>query len=284
MPAITNLKAVPLNPLYTIVISTDEEVTIDGQQIDKLPGQNAREAALADIRQRAARRGHPVRANAKEPDGTVWPLIVGYDGAVTLLDAPHPAPSMQQAQTPSSASDPLVPPPATGEPVAVAPAGRTTDWLTPLPSEFQQMLAQLKEAESAGQLAAADMLARDLEEVLEDGFGPAHPYTVNVRSVRAYLALRMGDWRSSMDLHLQAAERRHQQQAPRGETLRLARNAHFCWKHLAKPPNRSADAHDQAMAAEWVGEVLRVLRAVGTEPVIIAVTEQWAACLKASAS
>ncbi|MFD3821837.1 hypothetical protein [Streptomyces sp. NPDC058625] len=284
MPVITNPEQVPLRPVYTIVVSADEEVTVDGQRIDKLPGQDAREAALADIRERAARRGHPVRVIAKEPDGSAWPLIIDYDGAVTPLDASHPTPPVPQTHTlPSEPAISHLPPP-TGDPLPVTPLTPAADWLTPLPYDFQQMLAQVKTAEDAGDLPAAGVLAQDLEEVLEDGYGPAHPFTVNTLSTRAYLALRQGDWHHSMVLHLQAAERRHQQQAPRAETLRLARNAHFCWKQLAKPTNNPAHAHAPMTAAQWSGEVLRVLRLVGTEPVIITVTEQWAALLQPAAS
>ncbi|MCD9143898.1 hypothetical protein [Streptomyces albireticuli] len=92
MPVVTDPDSVPLTPVYTIVISAAGEATIEGEPVDPLPGQDARTSALADIRVRAARRGHPIRINAKEPDGSVWPLIVDHDGAVTPLGAPHPVP------------------------------------------------------------------------------------------------------------------------------------------------------------------------------------------------
>ncbi|WP_146045516.1 hypothetical protein [Streptomyces eurocidicus] len=96
MPVVTDPDSVPLTPVYTIVISAAGEATIEGEPVDPLPGQDARTSALADIRVRAARRGHPIRINAKEPDGSVWPLIVDHDGAVTPLGAPHPAPAVAE--------------------------------------------------------------------------------------------------------------------------------------------------------------------------------------------
>ncbi|MGW1624292.1 hypothetical protein [Streptomyces sp. NPDC002172] len=290
MPVVTDLDAVPLTPVYTIVITEDDQASVDGQSVEKLHGQDAREAALADVRERAARRGHPVRVNAKEPDGSVWPLIVDYDGAVTPLEAPHPAPPAPAlpAQAPAPVysapvGEPSLPPP-TGEPVIPAPAAPVVDWMAPLPEEFREMFEQVKGADGTGQLAAAAVAAQDLEDALDDAFGPVHPYTVNVLAVRAYLNLRMGHWAMAMALYLQAAERRHQQQAPREETLRLARQGHFCWKHLAKPSPKHPGAYDPATAIQWTAEVLRVLRTVGAEEVIVVTTEKWAAELPSAAA
>ncbi|MFD0383188.1 hypothetical protein ACFQ2B_14975 [Streptomyces stramineus] len=121
MPVVTDLDSVPLTPVYTIVISTNGEATIEGEPVELLPGQDARTSALADIRIRAARRGHPIRINAKEPDGSVWPLIVDHDGAVTVLQAPHPAPPPPPAPTPPPARHPLPPRPGPPPPPAGTP-------------------------------------------------------------------------------------------------------------------------------------------------------------------
>ncbi|ARZ69195.1 hypothetical protein SMD11_3562 [Streptomyces albireticuli] len=104
---VTDPDSVPLTPVYTIVISAAGDATIEGEPVDPLPGQDARTSALADIRVRAARRGHPIRINAKEPDGSVWPLIVDHDGAVTPLGAPHPVPAPEPVERPVRAAEPL---------------------------------------------------------------------------------------------------------------------------------------------------------------------------------
>ncbi|MEU1675075.1 hypothetical protein ABZ752_24085 [Streptomyces roseifaciens] len=119
MPVVTDLDSVPLTPVYTIVIGAAGEATIEGEPVEPLPGQDGRTSALADIRVRAARRGHPIRVIAKEPDGSVWPLIVDHDGAVTPMPGPHPPPPAPvPAPTPVPAPAPVVPQPA---PVAPAP-------------------------------------------------------------------------------------------------------------------------------------------------------------------
>ncbi|OKI50339.1 hypothetical protein [Streptomyces sp. MJM1172] len=294
MPVVTDTEAIPLTPVYTIVISESGEATVDGYPIDKLPGQDAREAALSDVQERAARRGHPVRVVAKDPDGS-WPMIVDYDGAVTVLDSPHPKPAHPPASPPAVGPTAKLPqqqadlrvtaeaaplPPPTGEPVSPAKTGPPVGWADPLPADFLEMLDAVRAADEQGDLAAAAVAAQDLEDALDDAFGPVHPYTVNVLAVRANLAQRMPDWPAALELFMQAAERRHQEDAPREETLRLARGAHFAWKHLVLP----GKACDPAAARQHSGELLRVLKFVGSEPVIVESTERWASWLMLAAS
>ncbi|CAM5274343.1 hypothetical protein SALBM311S_02522 [Streptomyces alboniger] len=284
MPVVTDHDTVPLTPVYTIIISENDEASVDGHPVDKLPGQDGRAAALANIQERAARLDRPVRVNAKEPDGSTWPLIVDYDGEVTPLDHPHPTPPPAARQAPVQPPAPAAPahlPPPTGEPVipSPAPVAGDVDWMAPLPPEYQEMLDAVKGAEEAGNLAAAEVAAQDLEDALEDAFGPAHPYTVNVVAVRAIFAARRAAWATGLELHMRAAWLRHDQQAPREETLRLARNAHFCWKHLVAPCRKHPGTHDPAEAQRRVQDLLRVLRHVGVEPIIVTTTEEWAAKL-----
>ncbi|MGI5353627.1 hypothetical protein ACQEU8_36445 [Streptomyces sp. CA-250714] len=291
MPVVTDHDAVPLTPVYTIVISENDEASVDGHPVDKLPGQDARAAALANIQERAARLDRPVRVTAKEPDGSSWPLIVDYDGEVTPLDQPHPTPPTPPAarpapEQPPAPTAPVHLPPPTGEPVIPGPARAAgdVDWMAPLPPEYQEMLDAVKAAEQAGNLAAAEVAAQDLEDALEDAFGPAHPYTVNVVAVRASFAVRRAAWAIGLELHMRAAWLRHDHQAPREETLRLARNAHFCWKHLVATCRKHPGTHNQAEAQRRVQDLLRMLRHVGVEPIIITTTEEWAAKLLPVAS
>ncbi|MCC3777019.1 hypothetical protein [Streptomyces sp. UNOB3_S3] len=219
MPVVTDLDSVPLTPVYTIVISATGEATVDGEQVENLPGQDARTSALADIRVRAARRGHPVRINAKEPDGSVWPLIVDHDGAVTPLDAPHPAP------------EPAPP---------VIPTARP---LEPLAPHHTTVLGRVVAAELRGDLAGAAAAAEELETALTAELGPFHPHALGALATRAWLSLLLrDDWAAATRLHLLTAERRRQAGPPDPETRRAARNAHAAWALLRTTDPAAAEA------------------------------------------
>ncbi|MEU2867939.1 hypothetical protein ABZ769_01840 [Streptomyces olivoreticuli] len=213
MPVVTDLDSVPLTPVYTIVISVTGEASVDGEPVESLPGQDARTSALADICVRAARRGHPVRINAKEPDGSVWPLIVDHDGAVTPLDAPHPVPAVTPA--------PAVAPPARAE-----RAG-------PLEPRHAAVFGRIVAAELRGDLAGAGAAAEELEAALTADLGPLHPHTLGALATRAWLSLLLrSDWSAATRLHVLTAERRRRAGAPDVETRRAARNAHAAWALL----------------------------------------------------
>ncbi|MEU8580543.1 hypothetical protein [Streptomyces abikoensis] len=223
MPVVTDLDSVPLTPVYTIVISATGEATVDGEQVENLPGQDARTSALADIRVRAARRGHPVRINAKEPDGSVWPLIVDHDGAVTPLDAPHPAPHPAPVPEPAA---PLPPRP-----------------LEPLAPHHAAVLGRVVAAELRGDLAGAAAAAEELETALTAELGPLHPHALGALATRAWLSLLLrDDWAGAMRLHLLTAERRRQAGPPDAETRRAARNAHAAWALLRTTDPSAAEA------------------------------------------
>ncbi|WP_424892926.1 hypothetical protein [Streptomyces sp. XH2] len=273
MPVVTDLDSVPLTPVYTIVISAAGEATIEGEPVEPLPGQDGRTSALADIRVRAARRGHPIRIIAKEPDGSAWPLIVDHDGAVTPLSAPHPTPPPAPAPVapvfpaaPIAPVAPVAPQPAPAavppalvapEPVAPtpvpapvvpapapvpAPPAPAPDWSSPLPPHHAERFGRIVAAELRGDLAGAALAARELEGALDREYGALHPHTVGVLGTRAWLALLLQeDWAAIMRLHLRTAERRHNAQAPVDETRRVLRNARAVWWRLAAVDRAEAD-------------------------------------------
>ncbi|MEV4503661.1 hypothetical protein [Streptomyces klenkii] len=267
MPVVTDLDSVPLTPVYTIVISAAGEATIEGEPVEPLPGQDGRTSALADIRVRAARRGHPIRIIAKEPDGSAWPLIVDHDGAVTPMPGPHPTPPPASvAPAPVAAAVPVaqqpvpVPPaPVAPAPAPVAPAPipapapvpvqappapvRTSpDWHTPLPPHHADRFGRIVAAELRGDLVGAALAAREMEGALDREYGALHPHTVGVLGTRAWLALLLQeDWAAIMRLHLRTAERRHNAQAPVDETRRVLRNARAVWWRLAAVDRAGAD-------------------------------------------
>ncbi|MER8039410.1 hypothetical protein [Streptomyces hydrogenans] len=255
-----------------------------------LPIDEARVEALAEVRIRAAYHGRPVRALAKEPDGSAWPLIVDVDGSVTILDRPHPvevpapipaapAPAPVRAAPvpaptpPAPALVPAVPAPAPPAPVPArpapapaspapapahlvpppaAPAGPSGDWTADLPPALSSAWAQLITQERAGHLAEAILAAEHLEHALAQHYSPDHVAPVHVLTFRAWLTLRLGDsWAEITALLVEAVQRRQGAPVPQDETDRLARNAHAAWRRLT--------AEDPDYAREIASDVMELL-------------------------
>ncbi|MEV6332248.1 hypothetical protein [Streptomyces sp. NPDC051909] len=234
-----NPDTVPAEPVYTVTL-TATGAYIDGEPV---PGASAdpeasRRAALAEIYVKAALHGRPVRFLAKEPDGTTWPMIMNTDGKVLTLQMPHPAPP-PPAPAPAAAVPQPTPPaaPAVHAPPPTTPAVLPApDWTAPLPPEHQPLYADLRAAESAGDPSAAATLAAKLENELSHRYGPLHPHTVNIATLRASLALRQGtDWYDTVELLVHTALRRREAGAqPVQDTLAAARNAHAAWRRLTR--------------------------------------------------
>ncbi|GAA0347278.1 hypothetical protein [Streptomyces blastmyceticus] len=233
MPA-TDPDQVPATPLYTITVTPSGDTTLDGEPVHAEPHQEPRVAALAEIRVRAALCDRTVRVNAKEPDGTIWPLLVDTDGNVTVLETPHPTPPVH------------------------APALATArDWQAPLPSHHQPLYAHLLTAERAHDLAAAITIATTLETALTQRYGLRHPHTLNILTLRTWLTLRhQPNSHDTIELLLHTAQQRHEADAqPPQDTARCARNAHALWRRLA---------HTDPLAGwELSADVIRVLDLIG---------------------
>ncbi|NUU24361.1 MAG: hypothetical protein HOV68_23085, partial [Streptomycetaceae bacterium] len=73
---------VPGWPVVTIEMSADE-LRIDGDAVAVPAGASPREVALEAVARTAQMLGRPVRAEAVEADGTVYPLIVAPDASVS---------------------------------------------------------------------------------------------------------------------------------------------------------------------------------------------------------
>ncbi|MGW1076038.1 hypothetical protein [Streptomyces sp. NPDC002537] len=229
MPA-TDPDQVPAIPLYIITVAASGATTLDGEPVHAEPGQEPRVAALAEIRIKAALCDRAVRVNAKEPDGTVWPLLVDTDGTVTVLDTPHPTP-------PRTATTP--------------------NWQAPLPVRHQPLYRHLLTAIRADDLDTAVITATNLETALTQEYGPRHPHTLNILTLRTWLTLRrQPTTRDTLDLLLHTTGRRHEAHAlPPEDTARCARNAHAVWGRLT--------GTDPSAARELSADVLRVLDLVG---------------------
>ncbi|MEU7153818.1 hypothetical protein AB0B15_38260 [Streptomyces sp. NPDC045456] len=258
---ITDPDKVPATPVYTITITSSGTATVDGEEITTSgSADEARLAALAEVRIKAALAGRPVRAVAKDQDGSAWPLIVAVDGTVTTLDRPHPTPPPAPAQTPpplpTTTPAVLHPPPMTtvreeaarAETQASAPSA--PDWGAPLPPAYGLLWGQLVAHEKAGALVEAIITADQLETALAGQYGPHHPHTVNVLSTRAWLTLRKGaEWAEVTELLLDTAERRQEAKAqPETDTARTTRNAHAAWCRLrAEDPETALDLSERLL-------------------------------------
>ncbi|UGQ09025.1 hypothetical protein LO772_18825 [Yinghuangia sp. ASG 101] len=84
---------VPVWPVVVMELLTDEHIRVDGDNVAVPPGADPRETAVAAVAATASLIGRPVRAEAREPDGTTWPLIITPDGrAVAAGPARRPPP------------------------------------------------------------------------------------------------------------------------------------------------------------------------------------------------
>ncbi|MGW2227453.1 hypothetical protein [Streptomyces formicae] len=268
---------IPPTPVYTITLSASGTATVDGEEVTSSGGDAnaARLAALAEVRIKAALHNRPVRAIAKEQDGSAWPLIVAVDGTVTTLDRPHPTPSPPPA--PAPAAPPTVPPqhapssPTAAEATNPRELPNSEDWSAPPPAEYLDAWHALCTHVNAGTLTEAVIIADQIETDLARRYGPLHPLTVNMLTVRAWLTLRQsaqpGEWAEPTELLLDAAERRQEAKAqPEEETAHVIREAHGAWICLR--------AEDPETALELSERLLGLLD--GDEPRARDVV-QWAA-------
>lgn len=268
----TDPEKVPESPVYRIILTSSGTAAIDGEVLPISGGSadEARVAALYEIRIKAALHGRPVRVTAKEADGSVWPLIVDVDGSVMTCDHPHliSVPSLAPPSPPASPQAPQGighrPPPLTSgyaapvlpdeAPVtqAVVPEAQAADWLTPLPERYRVLWEQLRMHQAANALVEAIIVADEIERALAEQYGRSHPHTVNVLTVRAWLAFRCStEWAEAAKLLIEAAHRRQEADASQDDTARLIRNAHAAWCKLT--------ADDPEYAHEMAGQMMTLL-------------------------
>ncbi|MER7112258.1 hypothetical protein [Streptomyces sp. NPDC000229] len=224
MPVIADPSAVPLTPVVTILLSADGSVSVNGEVLPT--DGDPRVAGLAEVRIKAAFLGRPVRVVAKEPDGSVWALIVDVDGAVTPLAEPHPQPQPEgEAPAPEAGT-------AAG---ARSSARPSVDWEAPLPAEYSPLWDRIRAAELQGDLRSAAALVAELVGVLTQRHGPEHPLTLNAQLTEAYFALLGRDHRRAALLYAHTARRMATAGAPQESVQKAARNAYASWKEVANP-------------------------------------------------
>ncbi|MFF2548376.1 hypothetical protein ACFVUY_38265 [Kitasatospora sp. NPDC058063] len=288
---------VPAAPLYTVTLTSAGGALLNGEEVPVPPGADLHEvriSALREVQIKAALLDRPVRVTAKEPDGSVWHMIVPVVGSPITLTHPHPQPAqptpapLTRAAYPlqQPAPDPTQPratpnrPFATGpvqpgagiarpmdprasrqriptptEPlltIPLVPAAPSGHWEEPMPAAYRPLLHRMRAQQEAGDYDGALATAELVECALAELFGPLHPHTVNLLSIRAWLTYRRGaDWAEAAEIALAAVERRRQANAPRADTERLAVDAYRVWRRLTQD--------DPAFAQELANRLVEVL-------------------------
>ncbi|GAA1881955.1 hypothetical protein [Streptantibioticus ferralitis] len=81
---------VPAWPLINITLTAEGTALINEAPVPQAPGTDPRAAAVAAAAGHIGKLGlaRPVRANATDPDGTVWPLIIHPNGTATAAGDP----------------------------------------------------------------------------------------------------------------------------------------------------------------------------------------------------
>ncbi|MEE1940983.1 hypothetical protein V1L54_16490 [Streptomyces sp. TRM 70361] len=208
---------VPAWPVYALAVHGDGRVVVSGPLMPAV-GHPTRASAVGTVSAAAARLGRPVRAEATEPDGTVWYLAISPDGAVGELpgggqrtraqgrrENRSPAPPEETAGEPARAGGRSVPgtgpDPGTGTGTG---AGTETG-----PDAYAGSLALVTEHLEAGRLDRAAELAARLDEQAAGALGVSHPDALGIREVRARVAVLAGDTDGGVRLFRDVAERWH---------------------------------------------------------------------------
>lgn len=122
MAAPSDLSDVPAWPVVAIDLSTDGRVRVDDETIVVPVGADMRRTAVEAVAATAALIGRPVRAEAREPDGTVWPLVVTPEGEVLSAGSGRPPPpTARRRGFRSGVLRRAAPEPPTGPPPLTAP-------------------------------------------------------------------------------------------------------------------------------------------------------------------
>ncbi|MCY0963410.1 hypothetical protein [Streptomyces sp. H27-H5] len=256
-----NPDQVPPTPIFTITVSAHGAASVDGEEITApgLTSAEARVAALAEIRIKAAYHGRPVRVLAKEADGTAWPLIVGVDGAVTTVSGPHPTAPAEHSRAPK-APDVTAPAPSPQDSDREQPStpptpGPVGAWI---PGPHRPLWETLVAQETSGALVEAIITADRLESELSQQYGPQHRYTLHALSIRAWLTLRhTTEWAETTELLIEAGERLLAAGTPAlADSIKVVRNAHGAWRTLRD--------EDSETAREFAPTLLALFDTLGT--------------------
>ncbi|WP_436772189.1 hypothetical protein [Yinghuangia sp. YIM S09857] len=254
-PKEPNLADVPAWPVLTVELRTDGYVVVEGETIPVAAGDDARQTAVEVVAATATLIGRPVRVEAREPDGTVWPLIVTPDARVVAAGASrNPIQSRrrrglrrgsQRRPAANSHTGVPVPPPAPGAETRSAPDPDTQATLARILSDLRN-----------GRTAAARSRAQSLVDRLDEGHGRTSPAASAGREVLAFTSFVNGDVLGAATLYAELAMSRPNGEGPVDERIaRWADNAQFSWSQA------TYSAH-----ADRVGRRVLAMRVSGWGP------------------
>ncbi|HSA53951.1 MAG TPA: hypothetical protein VLH10_28055 [Yinghuangia sp.] len=177
---IDDVDSIPRWPVIAIRLDGDGSVTVDGEPLALAPGEDARTVAMERARHTADLLGRPVRVDAREPDGTVFPMVIDGTGDVAEAGPPVvPGPQRRgllrrrSAPAQAEAGAAPLPPPAPARADEVSPAGAFTAPPVPVPP----VVSDPPGTGVAPPYAAARQVPRPANDFGEavSGFGSAAP-------------------------------------------------------------------------------------------------------------
>ncbi|MFI6662841.1 hypothetical protein ACIBL8_45960 [Streptomyces sp. NPDC050523] len=240
---------VPAWPVYTLTVQDNGHVTTSGP-LTPASEHPTRASAIDAVAAAAARLRRPVRAEATEPDGTVWHLVVSPEGAVGELSARGQrakAPKkrhdkagdqprdMDAEQAPAEAApDPIGPALTSDRPALtpdrpVPPADRSV-----ASASCTDALARIDEHAAAGRVDQAVTLAARLDEQAAQTMGVSHPDALRIREARAHVTALAGDAVGGVRLYRDVAERWHYRGCVE-QAEAVAACAHALWLRITDP-------------------------------------------------
>lgn len=245
---IDDVDAVPTWPVVAIELRADGAVVVDGEVLAVGPGDDARTLALGHAARMADMLGRPVRVEAREPDGTLFPLIV--DGAGEIAEAAPPVPPATQRRgllrrrrgvepdpfarefapihlAPEPPEVPM-PRPEASRPRAAAPPQsypQSSPQSPPQPTPAQaREIAVIRATAEAGDPSEALVRLATMEREAEGDTAHA------LREVRAYLTLLRGEPAAAARLYMRTAvDRPRPGGVPEDWAMGLVESAHYCW-------------------------------------------------------
>lgn len=244
---------VPATPVYSVILSISGPATINGEPVEALPGHDPRMAVIAELRRRAALRGRPVRASAKEINGVLRPLIVTPDGGVLELKTPHPQPVT------------ATPPPPQGDPEARSQPAPTTTSTTVAPDPDA--------ARRAWRKYALAQIGRH-EQHTRTQYGSGSLLARNWARLRTELESDGPPWEAATELWIAALHHAIAGQAPDARQLReMAQNAVQSWTGA-----------DPEVSVRLAPRLHAVLRRIDNSGDLIAAVEQHMDTLHATSA
>lgn len=197
---IDDVESIPTWPVVAIALHGDGSVSVDGDPLVLAPGDNARNVAMEQARRTAELLGRPVRVDACEPDGTVYPMVV--DGTGDVAEAGPPVvPGTQRRGLLRRRSAAPTPRPArsAGGPPVPAPPRAPAPREEPRPSDGPQPFADEVPPPAAAFRSAGPVLTKPAPHAAPGDPAPPYPTEEQARVLaRVRRTAEAGDPRGAL--------------------------------------------------------------------------------------